>query len=222
MLRSRAEKLLTRLSGVVNLAEGLTAPKSLRLKPWGGVLLLNPDGEWQIFTPGEWPAANTTDVVICWQPEQWAKWMQGALAGWWSVSLKDGISIEGDVAWAMGLYQRLQMLPWWYNHQLQHASTPSLFSFMHRVGQKAFSDVKTLLSASAVLIEDGLKESGLGLPRPMIIGSWANQVILLHEAVERCEARLNQFEALSATPNSINIVSKTTSQSGQPSMSLVR
>ena len=223
MLRYRAEKLLTRLSAVLHLAEDLTLPKSLRLKPWGGVLLLNPDGEWQIFAPGEWSHDKATDVVICWQPEQWAKWIQGAVAGWWSFSLKDGISIEGDVVWAMSLYQRLQMLPWWYNHQLQHMPAHSIFSFMHRVGQKAFSDIRTLVSASSALIEDGLKENGLGLPRPVMMSAWTNQIIVLHEAVERLEARFNQLETLSVSPAStISNISKIATQFEQTSMTIVR
>jgi len=190
VLLQRLETLLTRLSSTLNLAEGLTVPKSLKLEPWGGVAILNPDGVWILHAPATWN--QVPDATIRWQPEQWAAWVKGAIAGWWSFSIQDGVAVEGDVAWVMDLHRRFRLLPWWWAEKIHHAGPVA--EFFHQLAGKAFDHGRTLFRAGGVAFREGLVEDQYAVPRTVSIHTFTAQLEALHEATERLEARCVRLE----------------------------
>lgn len=190
MLLQRLETLLTRLSVTLNLAEGLTVPKSLKLEPWGGVAILNPDGVWTLHAPATWN--QVPDATIRWQPEQWATWMKGAIAGWWAFSIQDGVAVEGDVAWVMDLHRRFRLLPWWWAEKIHRAGPVA--EFFHQLAGKAFAHGHTLFRAGEVALREGLVEDQYAVPRIIAARAFTTQLETLYEAVERLEARCARLE----------------------------
>lgn len=190
VLLGRFEDLLTRLSRSLNFAEGLVAPKSLKLEPLGVVAVLHPDGGWRLNAPGEWE--GIPDAVVRWQPEQWAAWIKGVAAGWWSFSLQEGVAVEGDVAWVMGLRQRLRLFPWWWAAKTQRFGMIS--SLAHQCAQSAFRHGHTLLKGGGAALQDLFREEGWGVGHTLVSTVLEQQIEALHEAVERLEARCQSLE----------------------------
>jgi hypothetical protein len=190
---------LTRFVRFLGLNEGLAHSKTLWIPPLSLCLTLEPSGECHISWMDTAPLV--TDAVIHWESEKAAKWTRLSFAGRAAFAPREMVSVEGDIAWIMGMYHRLSALPFAQADFLQRWVEKSPLPFPVWLQSKVLLLPEKVFSTLAIsqlhawtyklqAARDTFIENRSGISHRATVG-FSEELAKLVEAIERLELRVN-------------------------------